>query len=285
MTGRSYSYVTLRYVHDTVSGEFVNVGMVLVAPSIGGESPVVLGKTNHRIRRLRDMFPDLQRPYFTDALSSVDRAITRASRFHGDSKLLGAEIDAATVAKAIMPHDDSSLQWSAMGTGVATDLNKTFDRIFDRFVTRYDQSQPSRRSDEEVWRPVRALLEEREVKVEFVAKTIVASEDSIEFKHAWKNGVWHVYEPLSLDLADADGIKDKVRKWLGIMYSVQDTHEHFVPHFILGLPGNEALRPEYDRAKRMLANSPVAAQVYEEAEVSRLVDQIAQEWAQHQAVL
>jgi hypothetical protein len=172
-----------------------------------------------------------------------------------------------------------------MGTGVATDLNKTFDRIFDRFVTRYDQSQPSRRSDEEVWRPVRALLEEREVKVEFVAKTIVASEDSIEFKHAWKNGVWHVYEPLSLDLADADGIKDKVRKWLGIMYSVQDTHEHFVPHFILGLPGNEALRPEYDRAKRMLANSPVAAQVYEEAEVSRLVDQIAQEWAQHQAVL
>ena len=284
MTGRSYSYVTLRYVHDTVSGEFVNVGVVLVSPSVGNERPVVLGKTNHRIRRMRDMFPDLQRSYFNDAMNSVDRAITRAIRLHGESGLLGAEIDAVSVAKAILPQDDSSLQWSTMATGVSKDLDKTFERIFDRFVMRYDHSQPSRRSDEEVWKPVRALLDEREVKIEFVAKTIVASEDSIEFKHAWQNGVWHVYEPLSLDLADADGIKDKVRKWLGIMYSVQDSRDRFIPHFILGVPGNAALQPEYERAKRMLANSPIAAQVYEEAEVSQLVDQIELEWAHHQAV-
>jgi hypothetical protein len=38
-------------------------------------------------------------------------------------------------------------------------------------------------------------------------ETVVPSAtDEIAFKHAWKNGKWHAYEPVSLDPADADDI-------------------------------------------------------------------------------
>ena len=34
-------------------------------------------------------------------------------------------------------------------------------------------------------------------------KRIVAPDYDYEFQRAWKNGVWHAYEPLSLDLQAA----------------------------------------------------------------------------------
>jgi hypothetical protein len=153
--------------------------------------------------------------------------------------------------------------------------------LFERYVTRYEEQTLSRRSDEEVWRPVIDLLDQRSIAVEFEAKTIVAQDDRIEFSHAWQNGVWHMYEPVSLDLADSDGIITKARKWLGNLTSVSDASEQFVPHFILGAPSKAELTGAYEQAKRILAKSPIPVRVYEEAEVGLLVDRIEQEVLEH----
>jgi len=40
-------------------------------------------------------------------------------------------------------------------------------------------------------------------------KTIATSKDEVEFEHAWKNGNWHCYQPLSFDLATVDSIQEK----------------------------------------------------------------------------
>lgn len=274
MLERSYSYATLRYVHDPLSGEYVNVGVVLIAPAIGASPAIILGRTSHKIGRIRAMFPDLDRSSHIDAMHMADRALRRACTKFNKSDLFDCTLEPMTVLKAVLPVDDSSLQWSQIGSGITKDLEKTFERLFLRFVARYEKHTHQRRSDEDVWRPVRALLEEREVSIDLEAKTIATSDDSIEFKHAWKNGVWHMYEPISLDLADADGIMQKVHRWLGNLTSVQDANEQFVPYFILGGPTDSRLDGVYEKAKRVLAKSPIHVQVFEEQHIGLLVDRI-----------
>lgn len=282
MIERCYSYVTLRYVHDPISEEFVNVGVVLFAPSVDGVPAVMLGRTTHRIGRFRAMFPGLDRTAFTNAMHLVDRAIGRAKTRFERLDLLDDKLNIGGIVGSVMPEDDSSLRWSRPASGISQSLEKTFERVYHRFVGKYETSAAARRTDDDVWRPVRELLDQREINVPLETKTIVAADDTIEFKHAWKNGVWHAYEPLSLDLADADRIMEKARRWLGNLQSVQDATEHFVPHFILGAPSAPELRGAFEKAKKVLSKAE-RAEVYEEGEISELVEQMANEYEAHSA--
>jgi hypothetical protein len=283
MTKRRFTYTVLRYVHDVVTGEFVNVGLVAYFPPQAGEPPVLRTATRRTIGRMRDMFPDLRRSDFLTAMSAVDRAGRRlAAEVEKDLLGLTKETDATSFARKIVANDDSSLQWSRIAGGVSDSVEQTFERLFQRHVAKYDDRALSRRSDEEVWRPVRQLLQERSIPVELEEKTITGDGDQIHFQHAWKNGVWHAYEPLSLDLADAEGIRKKAHRWLGQLTSVvPNANEPFRANFIVGAPANGELMPAYRQALKILRKSPGDVEIYEESEVANLVDQIEDEVRAH----
>lgn len=285
-TRRPYSYTVLRYVHDPLAGEFINVGVVLFAPAAYGIAPVLIANTRKTIGRMRDMFPDLDRASFIAAMRSIDRALNRLDKPLQKEGLLLPRADATSFAQKALPNNDGALQWSSLGTGLTADPRTTFDRLYERFVTKYDVRQASRRSDDEVWRPVRAKLEERNIDIPLNPKVIQGGDDAVEFQHAWKNGAWHVYEPLSLDLADADGIYKKAHRWLGQLTSIaQDTEEEFQPHFIVGAPTDPQLDEAYHRAMRILQKAPLEVRIFEESEVESLVDQIEDELRAHYAEL
>ncbi|MDK9696975.1 MAG: DUF3037 domain-containing protein [Siculibacillus sp.] len=275
---RSYSYTVLRYVHDVTTSEFVNVGIVLHVPSEGN----LRVRTRHTIGRIKDVFPDLDRQAFVDAMASVERGIKTVAKDIATSGMLPCDGDAATYARRALPSDYSSLQWSPIGTGLTDNADKTFERLFERFVTRYDEHTARRRTDDEVWRPVRDLLQERNIAVPLEKKEIIGKTDVISFDRTWKNGVWHAYEPVSLDLADADGIKDKARRWLGHLAAVADgPSDDFKVYFILGKPRKQALMPAYESAKAILACAPGGPSIYEEDEVESLVSSIEDEYREH----
>jgi hypothetical protein len=279
MTARKpYSYTVLRYVHDVTTGEFINVGVVLHVPLDG----VLRVKARHTIGRVKDVFPDLDRQAFGSAMRAVERGVAAIARELETSGMLRDDGDAGVFARRALPIDYSSLQWSPIGTGLTDDVDKTFSRLFERFVTRYDVHAPHRRSDEDVWRPVRDMLAERGVAVRLERKDIVGKTDVISFDRAWKNGVWHAYEPLSLDLADADGIKDKARRWLGHLSAVADgSSDPFKVYFILGRPEAETLIPAYENAKAILARAPGQPAIYEENQIDGLVAEIEDEYRAH----
>jgi hypothetical protein len=104
--------------------------------------------------------------------------------------------------------------------------------------------------------------------------------DDVFFKHAWKNGSWQVYEPVSFDLADADGIKTKAREWLGHLTAVVSDGsnvEPFKPHFIVGAPTDPKLRPAYDSALAILRRAPNDPEIFEETQIDDLVTRIEHE--------
>lgn len=281
MSRRPYNYTVLKYVHDVVTGEFVNVGLVFFAPRHGADAPVVLYEFKDRIQRLRPMFPNIDRTAFILSLSairskakSVTKAIQRDNMF--------AEGDALSLATSILARDGSSLQWSDIGTGIAKDLQKEFDRIVERMLSTYDRKTDARRDDEDVWRPVRQALNERNVAIALEPHIIRGSVDTVEFQHAWKNGKVHAYEPISFDLAEASRIKDKARRWRGNLDAAQDgASEDFRAHFIAGKPSNPNLMTAYYSALDIIRQSASSPEVYEESQIDSLVAKIEDEYLCH----
>ncbi len=282
MSRRPYSYSVLRYVHDIVTGEFINVGIVFLAPGDGADGPVVLAEFKDRIQRLRPLFPDIDRAAFVSSIGAIRRAAKGIAK-QVESDRLFSSGDARAVALRMLPHDGSSLQWSDVGTGIAKDVQKEFNRIANRMLSTYDRRTEARKTDEDVWRPVRQALADRHIAIEFEPKVIRGSVDTIEFKHSWKNGQMHAYEPVSFDLADGDNIKDKARKWMGHLAAANiGASDDFKAYFIAGSPSDERLLPAYRTALEILRSAPSAPDVYEEGDLEDLVNLIEDDFRHHQ---
>ena len=143
---QAYSYTVLRYVHDVVSGEALNVGVVMHAPA----SSFLEVRTRGTMGRLKQTFPDLDREAFANAMQAVRRGFATLAKHAHKMPLFDVHADARAHAVKVLPDDDSALQWSPTGTGVTTDPARTLDRLYERYVTRYDSTPVRRRSDDDV---------------------------------------------------------------------------------------------------------------------------------------
>ncbi len=279
MTARlPYTYTVLRYVHDVVTGEFVNVGVLMYVP----QTNLVKMEVRSSVGRIKHVFPDLDRKAFLVSAKAAERTARDISQglAHGD--LLNEYPDAASIARKVLVADHSSLQWSPLSGGLTEDPERTFQRVYRRYVSQYDVRQPHRRSDDDVWRPVRLLLDEKNVPVEFAETVVVGTSDEILLKRAWRNGAWHAYEPLSFDLADAEGIKDKARRWRGHLEAVHDgAQTQLKLHFIVGAPQDEELLGAYRNALKILSEAAFGPQIYEDGDIPDLVDKIQEEVREH----
>jgi hypothetical protein len=103
-----------------------------------------------------------------------------------------------------------------------------------------------------VWRHFSRELENHQLSNFFVEKTISGRDDDVQFKSAWKNGIWHCVEPLSFDLTAADSIRDKAHRFLGQMTSVADAPEKFKLYLVLATPSEPALKPVFEQAVQIL---------------------------------
>ena len=73
---QAYSYTVLRYVHDVVSGEALNVGVVMHAP----KAEFLEVRTRKTIGRLKQAFPDLDRRAFVMSMGAVDRGFAAIAK-------------------------------------------------------------------------------------------------------------------------------------------------------------------------------------------------------------
>lgn len=280
MTNRTaYTYVLLRYRHDSLAGEFANVGVVLHSPA----QHFLGGRIRKTVGRLSKMFPDMERGALMDGLRMVERGLAKLQKSEG-SGLLTELSDAAKFAKRVLPSDDSSLVWSELGSGITSDPAATLEKLYLRFVARYDEPTRSARDDSAVWQPVREKLAERKLIDRLQPKTISSPIDEVEFQHAWKNGAWHCYQPLSFDLATSDGIREKAARWSGHMTGLSQAKEAVKPHFIVGPPNNPALEDDFRRAIELLKASALSPLVFEEREAEALVETIEVEMREHDRV-
>lgn len=278
-TKTPYSFTVLRYVHDIATGEFLNVGVALLAP----QRRYVNALCRPTYQRLRNVFPTLDGESFRASMRHVTNEFERLhDQVRDQLPFQDQQTGVMGYAHSVLGADDSSLQWSPMGAGVTVDPERTLEQLYDRFVMAHDrQTTTLRRQDDDVWRHFSHELQQRQVLKHFVPKTIAVRDDQIEFEHAWKNGVWHCLAPVSFDLASADSIRDKAHRWLGQLTSVAASAEAFKLYFLVGRPSQDELLPAFESALSILGKAQVDREVFDEGQAGALSDRLANEVRAH----
>lgn len=269
-----YSYIVLRYVHDIGTGEFINVGVVLLAV----KEAYVGARFKTAYARVKKAFPSVDPDVFRarmkrlqasfDQIAGGDFGTTDATVLKSDGRI-------EPLVHSVVREDDSSLQWSPVGGGLSKDLPATLSALFERFVTKHDTDLiQSPRKDDDVWRRFRTELDKRNVLSHLKEKVIAVADDAVKFEHAWKNGTWHCYEPLSFDLSSDASIKEKAHRWLGQVSSIKDASEDFHVYFLVGKPTDAGLNEAYEKAVSILRKAP-SSEVVEEASAEQFSKSVA----------
>ena len=276
-----YSYTVLRYVHDIGTSEFINVGIVLTAPSasyVGAKFKIAYG-------RVKRAFPSIDTEVFRARMRRLQATFDRISEGDLSAPISMASKDATPIEQlvhSVIHADDSSLQWAPAGSGLSKNLSETLTALYERFVTKYDSDASSApRKDDDVWKHFRTALEKRNVLGHLEAKTIAVADDSVKFNHAWKNGAWHCYEPLSFDLSSDASIKEKAHRWLGQVSSIKDAREDFNVYFLVGKPTDEGLCEAYESAISILRKAP-SSSVVEEDNAEEFSESVAKSISEHE---
>src|SRR5436190_4655411 len=151
-----YTYSVLRYVHDTTTGEFVNVGVALYSR----EARYASALCRSTYGRISKTFPGMDGDVFKSLMRHVQSRVEElGAGLESELAFDGLPASVLEIAHLVVPADDSSLQWSAAGSGLSENLSQTLESLFNRLVTRYDERpQQERRNDEEVWRKYRKSL-------------------------------------------------------------------------------------------------------------------------------
>jgi hypothetical protein len=275
----TFTFTVLRYVHDVATGEFVNMGVALYAP----EANYVSAICNPRYGRLNRVFLDVN----GDQVRSLMRFIQ--ARFEEYRVKLNSELpldgrpkSIMEIAASILPPDDSALQWSEPGGGISEDPAATLEQLFTRFVEKYEQKPPTiSRSEADVWRVYRRELEQTQVLARLQTKRIVAKDDEYEFEHAWKNGLWRLYEPISFDLVEPDSLVEKANRWLGRATNLAESADDFQLFVLLGEPQLEKLKQPFVKALNILNKMPVKKVFVHEQEAAKFSRELAGEIQQH----
>ena len=272
-----YTYSVLRYRHDAMSGETLNVGVVLFS-AVNRELQT---RFSTKYGRLKTVFPQLDGEAFRSTLRIIEKGLESLGPL-GPRFMLGSG-DVRTLVETVLKQDESAFHWSEMHEGVTHDLQDEADYLFRRFVTWSQEASPGRRTDSDVWKPVKQALRARQIDVKLEAKEIRSNLTDVKFDHAWKNGKWHVFQPLSLDLQKEDRIQKKVAEWSGYLVHLQEASEDFQSYFILGKPQKSELLETYNDMAEALRRSPGNPLVYTDEQTDDLADVIEDQVKAHRA--
>jgi Protein of unknown function (DUF3037) len=256
MSLQRYSFCFLRYIHEPLSGEFANVGVLLWSP----DSKFLGFRASRKFSRLSHFFHGYQQKDHRQLISRIETQFRKLSEELARSpmELLFEEVpdSARDLAIKVIPHDDAALQWSLSGGGLTESPQAELDTLFHEAIARhYDAVEDARRDDSLIYKEIYSRAFESPVVRPHVSthevKTKLASH---VFPQAWKNGVWNVYQPISFDLKLAENIRNKAHRWESLARFLAQASEKPKIHFLLGAPSGEQ-RMEYGNAKDVLRSA------------------------------
>lgn len=272
--------VAVRYVHDAATGEFLNIGVVLLCSERGFADARFLAS----FARITSAFPGAEPVLLRrvrDALVNACAAWSARQR-----ELFAPGGDVVSLVRDAMP-DEQGIALSPVIVGVTADPERTLRELFRRYVDRYvNATEVQSRDDDDIWRAFTKRVQEPSVLHKLQPRTLSSGDFPslrVQLEHAWKNGIWHAAYPLSLDLSQRHAILSKATSLVTNLGEVRPRDHDTEVTVLVGLPGVSA--PEGVRAaardglnllKKRLAD---VARVLPETEADALADQMVRDLA------
>lgn len=219
---KDYQYQIIKYLHDHFTGEFVNVGVVVYDP----DSLYLNCKISTKYKRLTGMFPNAEGQKTIQTLNRFRTKLLKKKEELNSFFKPPQKLD--ELIKTVFPEDATVIQFSEVRVGLDVDLDAAVHYLFKAIVEKYtvDSGNSQSLSDEEVWKQkYKQHFEEAGIINKLSTHVVRTKNDKFEFDLAWKNNIWHCYEPISFELASPEAIKDKVYRWAGKLQGISQTEE------------------------------------------------------------
>lgn len=274
-----YSFSVLRYIHDIVTGEFINVGVVLYSPKASFLSAICTS----RYGRLSKMFSNVSGEHYRQVSRYIQaRLEEEGERLSTELPFDKLPVSVLEFTTKVLPLDDSSLQFSSEGYGITENPQETLEHLYNRYVEKYyERTEKISRSDEDVWKVFKKPLEEKRIIGYFKPHQIVGNNYDYEFKYCWKNERWHIHEPVSFDLIEPTYITDKANGWLGRIISLHDGGESFKLNIFLGAPQDDKLKSAFVKAQNIMHRMPCDHEFVKEDEADDFAESLKKEIEAH----
>ena len=275
MTKFAYSYCVLKYVHDPAAGESLNVGVLAYAPSI----PWIGVRVEKRFRRLRDAFRDFDRDSYRHILRRVEVAVERWQKrleeLPGVSEKPG---DVSYVGALIWPDSDLSFRFGPVLTGIASQPEAMLDELFDRMVYSQTPQETRRQTEAMVWRTFSAHLAQARILTILEPKVFEVDGVDIKFEHTFKNGKWHVLQPVTMDYRTPGTLEREATVWLGRGAALKEHPELGNVYLLLGSPRScsSEIRRTFQNVKQLLTTRmPTPSRVVGEEESEAFAQELS----------
>jgi hypothetical protein len=285
-----YSFSVLRYVHDTVTQEFLNIGVAVYSPQAGYLRAICTQKYS----RIQHAFEKIDGADFRELTHFIETQVGLTLAKSGPTPAAAPAAAIEALLATVLPPDDSAIQFSKAGVGLTANLDKTLNEIYQRHVEKYEGNRQPRqaenqkantklfhRTDNQVWQVFKKPLDTLQLTPLLRPKRIVAPNFEYEFKRSWKNARWHVCEPVSFDLGEADVIVDRANNWLGRATSLREGDNKFEIHFLLGEPQAPQLKGAFTKAQNILNKIPGKKQFVREGEARSFAHGLAKQIEAH----
>lgn len=226
---KKFQYQIVRYMHDRVTSEFVNIGIILYQP----ETQFLSAKFVNKFSRISQFFLDVNGQYILSTMRHFESEINRIPKQLDE--LFTSFTSLEEITNSILPKDDSALICSELLYGLDIKAESALNDLFERLVSKYNQEiDKDSHDDKYVWRKVyKQYFDKYEITNKLKPYTVkTTNHDHIEFDKAWKNGAWNCYQTLSFDLKRTDTIKGKVYKWSGIISELEKSNEKLNLYFL-----------------------------------------------------
>ncbi len=126
-----YSFGVFRYVHDSVTQEFVNIGVAVCSPEAGYFRARCAGNSE----RIARTFEAIDGEAFCKLMRHIEERLNA-------SRAAAARTGLQSGVAAVLPRDDSAIQFTTGGVGLSADLDQALQQLFARYVERYVCSAP-----------------------------------------------------------------------------------------------------------------------------------------------
>lgn len=276
---KTYYYQLLRYVHDQFTGEFVNLGVIVYSP----EDSFLKAKMTKRYARVNSLFPEANGKFIIASAKYLEEQLNFkiAPRL---KELFNPSQNLDLITSEILPIDDSALQLTEVKKAIDIDLEIALSDLFGSLVEKYlpSDKSPHRLSDEDVWRKkYKDYFDKFQVSDRLIPHQVQTKNDVFQFGKAWKNEVWHCYEPVSFDQKRKETVRDKVYRLVGMINELAKTSEEIHLILLSSVPAQHRSLVEFVKSSLNLDFKGVKVDVVFESEAEKLARDVARQMEIH----
>lgn len=234
---KNFQYQILRYQPDRVSGEFLNLGLVVFDGKQYEMSFYILEKATG----LSKVFGEINARYLSKLLKHIIGELKRTQIVMQSELQFRVFENIEEITRSVFPKDDSSLYFTETRNVLDVNIEVLTQHLTERMISiKHIEKDKEINTDKEVWTKLyKKYFDDLNILKYLKPTSVETKYNQLNFEHTWRNGHLNFFEAVNFDLEKTDAINNKVYRWAGQIDELATVDECLHLYLLSNLPVDE----------------------------------------------